>query len=403
MADSIKIGRFIKQDIGLWPFIFGLIVSCKVLGFYVGPIDVICYGLYGVMALILLTKANGFDNLSVCFLGCLAVSILVGAPNPIFKSWYRLGLFACIFICVSPMIMGRNAQKFRRGVFYTVIIACTLISAVSFVGYFAGINYMRSVYDGSVVDYLNNRGGTFGGITSHSMLLGPISGVGAIACLHLALKKRRIFWLLFVMCFGAVLFAASRSALVATLVGCLIYFAFSAKKIGKNLMILIGITILAIASYPLWDNALAGIEKKNEGSIAEGVRMDSRNQKWEIRMEEWESSPICGIGFCAVSDKDAYTLDGKIEPGSSWLAVLSMTGIIGFVLFCCLYFRACKHVLQPHTSEGALIGAVLVLLGVHMIAEGHIFSAGSYLCFLVWLAIGRATDYRPSEQLRFTK
>lgn len=46
--------------------------------------------------------------------------------------------------------------------------------------------------------------------------------------------------------------------------------------------------------------------------------------------------------------------------------------------------------------EGALLTAILILVGVHMVAEGHIFSGGSYLCFLVWIIIGCATDYKPS-------
>lgn len=284
-----------------------------------------------------------------------------------------------------------------------VLIACTLIATVSFIGYFFGINYMRNTYSGAVLDYFNHHSGTFGGLTNQSMLLGPISGVGVITCLYFAMKKKKSFWILFIACLGSLLFSASRSSLIATIIGCLIFFIYFSKKLGKNIKALFVIAIVATATHSFWGSALIGITEKNKGALYSGLNLTSRQDKWEIRIDEWKSSPLYGIGFCAVSPRDTYSYDGKVEPGSSWLALLSMTGLIGFVLFCLIYIRACMSAFRPHMPEGALIGGLLVMLGVHMTAEGHIFSAGSFLCFLVWLVIGRATDYGQNEQLDYSK
>ncbi len=53
---------------------------------------------------------------------------------------------------------------------------------------------------------------------------------------------------------------------------------------------------------------------------------------------EFESSPLIGVGFDAIdlnlsSASGGYDKDsGMVESGSSWLIILSMTGLIGAIL-----------------------------------------------------------------------
>lgn len=388
---------YIRFDIGWWPFIFAVIMGSKVMGFHVPMADLASYVALAIASIVYFRHGPDFDRLSAVFLLYIPIALVLAAPNPVFHSWPRYGLFAILYIAVSPFVTSDYAIQFRQSVFKATIIICIAISAISFLCYFLGINMMRSVWDGSEYNYHEQINGTFGGITAHSMLLGPISGIAILACGYLAMKYNKAYWILAVMCAGSMLFSASRASLMSTICGFIVLFYFSAKKIGKNMRRLLLIFFALIVTYPLWDNAMAGITAKNEGSILSGVNTGTRTPKWNLRLEEWETSPIYGVGFCAVSEKDGIGYNGMIEPGSSWLAVLSMTGAVGFVLFGMMYYRAAKNSLRFRTAEGALTGAVLALVGVHMLAEGHIFSGGSYLCFLVWLAIGCATDYEPDE------
>lgn len=392
------IRNLLEIKIGIPSLVFGVVMACKVLGFSLIPyLDIITYALYVIYSLYLLKQDASFDRLSIIFLLYLPLTIIIDQPSAVFQPWQRYALFLLLMICVSPLITSERAMTFRRGLIRITLISCVAIGSISFLCYFLGINMMRNTYTGILMtDYVTNNAGTFSGITSHSMLLGPISGIGSIFSAYMALgseQKRWIWIALAVACLGSVLFAASRSALIATLIGIIAMLWFYSDQRSKVLKQGIGVMLLCVVTYPVWNQALDGINSKNQGEIQSGLNVTSRESKWEARIDEWETSPITGIGFAAVSARDQYSFGGKIEPGSSWLAVLSMTGLVGFILFAMMYWRAVKNSLLTLTPQGALYGAVLVMLGVHMLAEGHIFSAGSYLCFCVWLSIGCATDY----------
>lgn len=395
-----KIKREIKREIGWGPMIVAVLMVSKVLGFLSLPADIISYGLIIGIAIYNLKAGCKFDALTAAFVIYIPISLMViTGPDPIFRAWQRFVLFILLVIAVSPLVKNPKAIDFRLRLFKGTALCCAAIGVISFCCYFVGINFMRSTWDGSELNYMVMTTGTFGGITSHSMLLAPISGIGAVTCIYLAnVYRKRIFWVGAVMCLGSVLFAASRSTLAATMFGACVYFLCSSRGLGKNMKRIAGLVVIIAVTSPLWGSALDGLRAKNDAkttitSTAAGVNLGTREAKWAIRIIEWESSPLFGVGFCSVSKEDAVSAGGKIEPGSSWLAVLSMTGAIGFILFCLLYFRACKISISPHERLGALIGAILVIFGVHMIAEGYIYSAGSFLCYMVWLTIGCATDY----------
>ena len=82
--------------------------------------------------------------------------------------------------------------------------------------------------------------------------------------------------------------------------------------------------------------------------------------------------------------------EGQIEPASSWLAVLSMIGLFGFIPFLGLTLHCISYVFRDKTNptNSAFLGGMLFLFMVHMIAEGYVLSAGSGLFFYFWLVIG---------------
>lgn len=396
-----QLKEYIQTRIEWRPFLFALMYAMKVLGFVPLPMDAIVYGLLIVTALYFLSKGASCDRLTLALLLFIPLSISLASPNPVFRSWLRYGLFVILLIVVSPLLNTEVAREFRYKIMYVTLLCCTAIATVSFVGYFYDVNYMRNQYNGEMLDYLTNTKGTFGGLTTQSMLLSPISGIGVLTCTYFALTRERyrtLFYILVIMCAGSMLFAASRSAVIATICGEMALFYFSSADKSEFTKRIVAILFLGAITFPLWNSALDGINAKNKGNITQRLNPDSRSEKWKIRLAEFSDSPVWGIGFVAVSDKDNYNrVSGIIEPGSSWLAVLSMTGLVGFALFCTIIIRACRRTLTAYTPRGALLGGLMVLVGVHMIGEGHIFSGGSYLCFLVWLTIGVCTDYTPDE------
>lgn len=390
-----KIIREIKKEIGWGPLAIAVLMVFKILGFSLLPITIISYIAIILIAFYNLKNGPIFDTLTCIFVLYIPLSLMViTGPDPIFKAWQRFTLFIFLMLAISPLIKNQKAQDFRQRLFKGTLLCCVLIGVISFGGYFVGINYMRSTWDGLVIDYARQVNGTFGGITSHSMLLAPISAIGSLTSIYLALiYKNKKFWVLAVMCMGSVMFASSRVSLVGVTIAVCVLILYSRRNTGKNVKRILGIVALAAITFPLWSSALKGIEAKNQSSLSKGINTGTRDAKWEIRLNEWEDSPVFGIGFCSVSKEDAIGVGGLIEPGSSWLAVLSMTGSIGFILFCILYIRALNNVMRIRLAYSALLAAVLIFFGLHMIAEGYIYSAGSFLCYFVWLSIGCATDY----------
>lgn len=396
--------HYIKTDIGWLAFLIALIITSKTLGLRLFNPDIMYYFILISITIAILIHSVQLDMICGALLMYIPLNILITDPPALFLPWLRFGLFAIVFVAASPLIKSDYGKKLRLRIFRGIIVCCIIISVISFLCYFLGINMMRSQWDSSALtDYQSHNSGTFGGITTQSMLLGPISGIATIACTYLALNRNKKFWILTIMCVGSLFFSASRSSLLATIAGEITLIYFSSRYFGKTTKRIIQMMLILSVTYPIWNGALDGLRAKNKGDITAGINLDSRGEKWKMRIEEWKDSPIFGIGFCSVSNRDAVAIGGKIEPGSSWLAILSMTGSIGFILCLIIFLRAAKNSLSPRRPGGAALGAILIMLGLHMMAEGHIFSGGSFLCFMVWLSIGCATDYVPAKVLNFKK
>ena len=123
---------------------------------------------------------------------------------------------------------------------------------------------------------------------------------------------------------------------------------------------------------------------------------DTRGHLWSARIEEFASSPAIGVGFQQQRIYRKDTEEKFLEPGSSYLAVLSMTGTFGAIGFAWL---AATVFTSLFTRTSAIPGEYKDLLrgwtaffAVHLVIEGYIFACGSLLCFLFWLTVGCTTS-----------
>ena len=105
-------------------------------------------------------------------------------------------------------------------------------------------------------------------------------------------------------------------------------------------------------------------------------------------------SPVIGSGFASYNNtivKRKSSDTGNIEPGSSWLFLLSSTGLVGFISFLLIIFRPILFIIKKQNFKStkiSLIVSITILFFVHMFAEGYILSSGSFLFLLLWLCIG---------------
>lgn len=356
-----------------YPFLIALILCCLAFAFLKGRMKV--------------------DTLCLAFLVTIPVTIVLAEPRAVFRSWERFGAFVATFTFASALLQNQAIRRYRKIAFHVFLLMATIIGSLSFFAYFWGINYM-STEEKTIDEYIQNAG-TFGGLTKHSMMLGPLSGLGTIAMMHLLFKTKKWYFLVpAVICAFSVLFSASRSALLSMIIGfvVLVYTHSGGwRPFVKNLSIIL---LILLTTYPLWGSAMDSVKEKHRRHADESELFDSRSEKIECRLLEFQSSPIWGVGFSAIDPKfkDNYGDNGTIEPGSSWLGVLSMTGLVGLSFVIAMLCRGLKGVWQNRETNNSLVLACLLLLIIHMVVEGYIFASGNPLCFIFWLLVGLGTD-----------
>lgn len=392
MLSEIK--KWIKQH-DRWAIFFALLMSAKVWGF-IPPIPE--FAIYGVLFLYFIRYGKDirhYDLPLLLLILYIPLNLLMTSPPALFRPWMRYGLFLLMLVCISSLVQTEKARYFRRQLFEASMWLCAILGAGSFVCFFLGINFMQLYSTGT----MHIEAGLFSGLINHSMMMGPIAGCGAVFMGNKAYEsKNKVFIYLCIACVGAVMLSASRSAFMATFAGILFMLRKATNGSGRFVRILTSVVLVGALTFPLWQGVTDFVVEKQSRNLQSGGSFSSRETKWENRVDEFNSSPLFGIGYVSVglNTDDVDPSVGTVEPGSSWLAILSMTGLLGFIIMSIVFYSAIKSIINKSDVLTPSIIGVIVLMACHMGAEGYIFSANSYLFFLIWLALGCATDYRYS-------
>lgn len=375
-------------------FWFCLIELNQIIGFTPAVPSIVLYAaLIGYAFYILFKQGMKYNWWILAFLSYVPLALLITSPDAIFRSWERFILFALLVTCVSPLLTSEEAILNRCNMFQMLLVVCVIIGVGSFFARYLGINFMQR----SRMDVLV-QAGTFGGLTTHSMLLGPIAGIGALYMAYLAYTtKRRWYWIIAALSAFSVMFSASRSALASLIAGMTIMLFRLSGSVNKFAITAVALIMLGMVSFPLWGGAMDAIIAKNEANIRDGGAINSRETLWNSRVNEFNSSPVVGIGFAAIdrqsSGNEGFDKStGMVESGSSWFIILSMTGLLGALMIVPVLFMAYFTAYRDDDHFSALVCGILTLFFVHMIAEGYIFYGGSQMAFMLWLTVGVAMD-----------
>lgn len=382
----MKMLKFSKiEPIIIFLFIFTQISGLSILVFFVpglgGIVGVLKYIIF-LLPIIYLMKGVYIELRMLLVIALFSTTVLINNIDPVFLAEYRLASWILLIFAVGPLFYNAYLQQLRVKLLDTLFYVFMIMGFLSFLWWIAGLpQYGR---------------GHFGGVLAHSMLLAPVASIGSIYAITKWLSKENsykiklFFLLMFVSNFISILLAASRGALAATLV-VLMVFIISSKIRNKKLIIFISI-LIGFISFQFININLANSSITQE--MASRGLENTREGLWHDRIMEFNSSPIYGVGFSAQDltlngrmGKDASE-EGVIEPGSTYLMILSMTGLVGafglIVLFS-KYFRYIKY-LKSSLSKPEVL--VFVFFLIHFILEGYIFSSGSLMAFAFWLLVG---------------
>ena len=329
----------------------------------------------------------------IAFYCVIFLNILISDIPPFFRPFQRGIMFVLVTMVCSSALETKLSLIFRTYLFRYLMYGTVIVGVGSFFCYFLGVNMMPDQWgrDNGAELYSNN-GGSFGGLAAHSMLLGPMAMMSALFFYFLYQKRTdKIYLILFFLSTMSVVLSASRGALLALLVA-IVYNLIMGKvnAVVKKRMIKI-LVVSAIFTIPLYGVVFKGMIDKQEKREQTGT-VNSRDIKITYRLNEFKSSPIFGIGFCSIdiNGGDDYSEnEGRIEPGSSHLAVLSMLGLAGFAAYLVILYNAYANTKRVSTHRSRFVFACFVAFFVHASVEGYILSAGGFLALLFWLVVGQ--------------
>lgn len=348
----------------------------------------------GVLAIILLTGKR--PHISFYMLGFIILALFSIWVNDIpyfFRPYERLVAFVVLVGLIGPFLQSPQLNMFKSQLFKIVNLSIVIVVSLSFV---------VLVVSPSLASL--GRGG-FTGVFNHSMFMGPMAAISFLTCLYYATiannsKKRLLFYGLSGISLIASLTAGSRAALISAILGALYFFyKINQQNLKQYFKIIFMMLTVVVLTFPLWKDYGERVVDKMAYAESEGSLIVTRSELWNRRVEEFNSSPLFGIGYSndsSQSEEDLSIGEGQVEPGSSWLVVLSMTGIMGFLLFLFLQIKIFKIVNKKRGSSYLYyLGGVFVFFIIHLVAEGYALSAGSGLFFYFWLVLGVIIQNKP--------
>ena len=310
----------------------------------------------------------------------------------------RLVLFSVILYMAAPRLSIRwHIYKLR--LLFCVFSGFGIATLANLYAHFAGINHVyMDEYDLAIGKVYE-----FSGFCSHPMWTSCAAAFSTLFFMSMAFrdsiksKMQRFF------CFAMVLLSlyvtmisASRSAFFLSLACSLLIIWMQSKNfaIVRNLII-VGLAAVFFAPF-LMKNSQAMMNKKNGLEIT--TENTSRDELWSQRMEEFNSSPIWGIGFAA-HGVGMNKQVGRNESGGSFISVLAQAGVIGIFFIALIWLAAIMLPQKIGTDPNTILFYVgFVFMSVHSILEGYMFQAGWYLCLIIWFVIGLMIEHKRLSQ-----
>lgn len=312
----------------------------------------------------------------------------------------KYGGWALLVLVVGPLLMGGKARQMRHGAWSAMVLLTSIIGVASFIWYALRLPVLGV--------------GAFTGVMNHANTIGPLAALGALlsACRAFAMTGRsmRVWWVASGLAVVPCIASGSRNAAISMLVGLVAVGVVEWRKVSKHLLLVFSLGVFLLAG-----GYVILVKSEMMSSMTEALRakkdVNTRELLWHARMEEFRANKWIGIG---IGNGDLNTSaefgeyegsrgividkDGKmnVEPGSSYLALLSMTGLAGATgmtgLLLWIGRRFAPRFRELPISQLSQLAGVGSFMAVHAIAEGWLLAVGSPLCLIFWLWLGRMLD-----------
>ncbi len=346
------------------------------------------------------------------FLIVAAVGVAVNTPDPVFRCWMRWGYLSLVVLLLAPVLRSGMLDCLRRRMW--VVVCWALLAGVAL----SGVIYVALAFAGEL-PY------TFKGVYNHPMTAAFMAALAFCVCMGVFMAgSGRISWRGWVALAGTVVSlllicaGGSRMALLSAMAAMAFYVALYRNRrvaiVGGALAAFVALIFVIPGAS---DEVFKILLRKFSSGVEHESFTWSRDALWQARWEEFLSSPWVGIGIGNQTvfaepwdDIDAIMATGNIEPGSSWLAVLSQTGAIGFIAFAAYnvqvivaWFKSFTHGCSfnyvkiynssnisevPSFQSYIMPSGICIALMALSLTEGYVLAGGSFFCIAFWLVMG---------------
>ena len=312
----------------------------------------------------------------------------------------RFVVYILLFVAFTPFVNSRYISVLRMRSIQYFCFFTVFIVGINF-AFFKGGNISAAQQQ------IYQNVGMYVGSTGNN----EMGALGAISLAYLA--GLLIYWkqilnkiwiavigLFMVSNVAMLLMASSRSAVFCAFAAIIsMIYVKNKRNLGSFAGILLGLFFLIFALYPFFSEYTRGIIEFKQGGDLSDFDTHSRDAIWALRMEEFKSSPFWGIGFGTISDYNSWTIasGGTVETGSSWLAALSQTGLLGTIPIVWIVGGNLKWLLfskKGHDYLTVLLTGLTVFFTIHPISEGYFTTVGAILCVLFWTIQGLVYSLR---------
>lgn len=324
-------------------------------------------------------------------LGLLLLSLALH-PEPDFPvRAMRMAALTVGLVCFSPLVSTQALTRVRRVIARTLFTGLSLGVCASFLIWLY-LTVTAGTYTHTSFSYFG-----FTGIFGYGMLL---SSVSAVVCIAATWKFFRagsrgialVMALLAAVSFVCCVAGGSRMALMAlllSLAAILLTQRQRLRDLSRKPAFLTALLLAVILTAVCLPGATTALRHKINVSQQHESLFYSRRQLWQTRTDEFLSSPLLGIGFAnefPIEDPITQRPPGSIEPGSSWLTVLTYGGILTAIPFLWFMWDTVRKLLRRRgRPEYPLLLALLIFFLLNGVTEGWLFFAGSLMFPLFWL------------------
>lgn len=332
------------------------------------------------------------------------VSLSVNHVADIFQSRPRLISFGVLMALAGPVFFSRNLHIIRKNLLQYICAGCIIVSllyAIALLFYLTHYtSYLSRFY--FIWDWLNVA----------SVPCGMAAAFGTLFAWTRLCGSPRIKWIwiaALTICWWTLVMASSRAAIAgiaAALTAILFLPGLQRSESVPSWLRYVTIGMIAFMAVAVF-RPLTEIMETKYWKIADTVDNDffsSRRNIWDTRSQEAENHWLFGMGYATVESNPgtlnptgSVPSDGRIEPGSGWLYLLSSCGIFALISFAIIYIigltGAVRNLLRPRNTAACsppLILGLLLLFGIHLCSEGYVVAAGSPFCVILWLTLGIA-------------